>query len=347
MGDLIHTLPALSDAKKRHPEIRFDWVAEQAFAEIPSWHAAVEDTIPIRLRSFKRQPFSSKVHEETVLALRRLRSRRYEYIIDAQGLIKSAAVGCLARGDFRAGMDWSSCKEGAASLAYRKRFKIDRNRHAIDRIRELFAKIFEYDYDDIQLDYGLNRRKFGSFPAKRPYVVFLHGTSAEKKLWNNVEWIQLARFADETDFDVLLPWGNSEERLRAETLASTGRNLTVLPSMGLTEMAGVLAGARGVVGVDTGLSHLAAALGTPATTLYLATSPWLTGTRGQYQLCLFTPDLDDRFAPGRHSVGETGSRIVTRIDAASVWTFLQEQIASSGRSVGKVNSVGAPAPAND
>ncbi len=329
MGDLIHTLPAVTDAVKHCPGMRFDWVAEQPFAEIPSWHPAVETVIPISLRRWRRDPFSRRSITEAGAALSRLRSARYDHIIDAQGLIKSAIVACLARGT-RAGMTWSSCREGLASIAYRKRFEISRDRHAIDRLRELFAKILGYHYDMTDLDYGLERESFRSHYDEVPYLVFLHATSAERRLWQEVEWIKLGSLAADEGFDVLLPWGNLQERLRADRLASACKSCRVLPRMNLTAMARLLAGASGVAGVDTGLSHLAAALGIPAIMLYTWTSPCLTGARKQNQLCLATRDQVNDCASDNPEDHETNIRIVAELNAASVWESLQEQMKQTG-----------------
>lgn len=328
MGDLIHTLPALSDAQRHDPAIRFDWVAEQSFAEIPAWHPAVDTVIKINLRGLKNRPFSRQSRMEISAALRRLRAKRYDAIIDAQGLIKSAIVTGLARG-IPTGMNWASCKEGLASLAYRKRFEIARDGHAIDRLRELFAKCLGYRYDSSRLDYGLKRPDFPAIPIEKPYLVFLHGSGAEKKCWDHCQWIELAHLAEREGYRVVLPHGNSMELARAKALRSVCANIQVLPGIGLTELAGVLAGARGVVGVDTGLAHLGAALGSPATTLYIATSPVLTGARGQNQLCLATSDRVDPLVRRYASPSESAIRIVTDLNATTVWRFLLEQIESA------------------
>ena len=325
MGDLIHTLPALTDASMHCPGIRFDWVCERAFAEIPTWHPAVDTAIPINLREWKGRPLSIRSLHETIRACLRLRSSRYPYIIDAQGLIKSALVTGISRGA-GVGMNWSSCKEGMASFAYKKRFGIDKGRHAIDRVRDLFARALGYRYDDARLDYGLNPPDFSGIGRDNPYLVFLHGTSAEKKMWNHSDWIELAGNARQAGFEVLVPWANPNELSRAQNLASVCANIRVLSRMTLTGMAGVLAGASGVVGVDTGLSHLAAALGTPAVTLYIATLPGLTGTRGNNQLSLFTKELAATSARDRVGMNGVENRTLDNLDASSVWSVLQEQM---------------------
>ncbi|MGR9106175.1 MAG: lipopolysaccharide heptosyltransferase I [Gammaproteobacteria bacterium] len=325
MGDLIHTLPALSDARAYVPGIRFDWVCERAFAEIPSWHPAVDTVIPINLRGWRHELVSSKSRREVRAALGRLRTLRYDYVIDAQGLIKSAIITLLSRG-ITVGTTWAACREGIASLAYRKRVAVERTDHAIHRIRTLFAKLLNYSFDPAFLDYGLNPKDFPVIQSQKPYIVFLHGTSNGNKLWDNAEWIALAGFAAEEGFEVLLPRGNADEYARAESLAAACGNMRILPPRSLSEIAGVLAGARGVVGLDTGLAHLTAALGIPGTTLYIATSPWLTGACGRNQLCVCTRDLMNRFPAGSAGVGGPDVRTVPEMSAFAVWSLLQEQM---------------------
>jgi heptosyltransferase-1 len=327
MGDLVHTLPALVDASKYYPGIRFDWVSEQAFAEIPSWHPAVGKVIPIHLRSWKRQPFCRRTRQEISRSLGQLRGIHYDQVIDAQGLVKSAIVTRLTSG-IRNGMTWSSCREGLASLAYQRKFEITKGRHAIERVRDLFAAVLGYHYDSACLDYGLVRETFTG-PCRQPaYLVFLHGTSAEKKLWQDTEWIGLADKAERHGYRVLLPWGNYSEQTRAQRIASASGNVQVLPAMNLKDMAGVLAAASGVVGLDSGLSHLAAALGLPAVTLYTATSAGLTGACGSNQVCLSRIDLPNQGEPAaRHMLLK---RLQT-LDAGSVWGVLEEQMAGVGR----------------
>ena len=329
MGDLIHTLPALTDAARQYPELAFDWVAEQSFAEIPSWHPAVEKVIPIQLRRWKHSPLAKKTLQEAGTALRRLRATSFEQIIDAQGLIKSAVLTCLARGQ-SGGMDWRSCKEGLAGLSYRTRIAIPIDWHAIDRLRELFAKILGYHYDINQIDYGLKRRDFIQDEQQKPFLVFLHGTSAKKKLWSETEWLKLTQLAANQGYEVLLPWGNESERTRAERLAFACPAIRVLSPMNLSQIAGLIAEASGVVGVDTGLAHLAAALGTPAVTLYIASSPQLTGARGQNQICVTTV-RSNRLVASKPSSGQTNIRIYPELNAASVWEALEGQIGQAGQ----------------
>ncbi len=280
LGDLIHTLPAVTDAAKAIPGIRFDWITEENFAEIPIWHSAVDKVIPIAIRRWRKQWNQPEISK----AVRALRKEHYDVVIDAQGLIKSAIITRLAKG-VRYGLDSRSCREPLSSLAYQTKINIPRNQHAIDRVRRLFANALNYTFDETTLDYGLDRKSFLKGNNER-YLVFLHGTTWESKLYPEQQWLALAQLADKEGLKVYFPWGNTEEKERAEYYAAQCNNAAVPERMNLSKMAGFIASAEGVIGVDTGLTHLSAALDVPGVTLYCSTSPSLTGTKGKQHRCM-------------------------------------------------------------
>lgn len=296
MGDLIHALPAVTDAKKALPNIQFGWVAEENFAEIPLWHPAVDKVISIALRRWKKNPAKSIKSGECYHFIKTLKEQKYDYIIDAQGLLKSACVSRLAKG-LRCGMTAASCKEPLAALLYNKRYAISKQAHAIVRIRLLFANLLGYSFQGNTLDYGLPRSCFKAQNVQKPYLVFLHGSSIDNKLWPLAQWVALTKYALTQDYTVYLPWGNQQQKARAEKIATPYAACHVLPKMNLTDIAGLLAHAAGVVGVDTGLAHLAAALTVPSITLYTDTHPQYTGACGNHQLCLSKLKLDTPIAP--------------------------------------------------
>ena len=283
LGDVLHTLPAVSDAARLLPDIRFDWVVEEPFIEVPAWHAAVDAVIPVALRRWKHGFLQALRLGEPQTAVKRLRKHSYDRIIDAQGLIKSAIISRFARGP-RYGLDRASAREPLAASAYSRTFPVPRAQHAVTRVRQLFAAALEYAMPDTPPDYGI-RDRFAA-AHRQPVLVFLHGTTWPTKHWPDEYWVELAAMAAANGLQVKIPWGNATEQQRAEKIAAAHRGVEVLPRMRLGELAEVIAAARGVVGVDTGLVHLAAALGTPCVTLYGATDPGLIGTVGDAQLHL-------------------------------------------------------------
>ena len=283
LGDLIHSFPALSDAGRVNPGIRFDWLVEEGFAEVPAWHPGVLDVIPIGLRRWRRGWRKAWDKGELREFARLLRRRHYDLVIDAQGLIKSALPAMLAHGP-RAGLDRASAREPLSALFYQRRYRVEREQHAVERVRQLFAQALAYPLPVDPPDYGL--RFSHAHDASQRRLVLLHGTTWPSKHWPESSWAELARLAAGEGFEVILPWGDPDDRLRAERIIGAAGAGELLPRQELSDLARTLAAASGVVGVDSGLAHLAAAVGTPAVTLYGPTRTGLTGALGPRQLNL-------------------------------------------------------------
>lgn len=285
MGDVLHALPALTDAMRAIPEIRFDWVVEEGFAQIPSWHPAVDRVLPVAIRRWRKHWFGSQAREERVVFKRALQSREYDAIIDAQGLIKSAAlVTRLAKG-VKHGQDSRSAREPFASWWYDKRHEISKQQHAVQRTRELFAKSLGYALPTTIGDYAIAQHFTQALPADaNQYLVFLHATTRDNKHWPEAHWRELIELMQPSGLTIKLPWGAEHEHQRALRLAEGFDFVEVLPKLTLEQVARTLAGARAVVSVDTGLSHLTAALDRPNITLYGPTDPGLIGGYGKNQI---------------------------------------------------------------
>jgi len=285
MGDVLHTLPALTDAQQAIPGIRFDWVVEEGFAQIPSWHAAVDRVIPVAIRRWRKAWFSAPVKAERKAFREAVQAEKYDAIIDAQGLVKSAAlVTRLARG-IKHGMDWQSAREPLASLFYNQRHSVSKQQHAVERTRKLFALSLGYSKPQSQGDYAIAQHFLNHLNADAGrYAVFLHATTRDDKHWPEANWRELIGLLAASGIRIKLPWGAPHEEARAKRMAEGFDYVEVLPRMSLEEVARVLAGAKFVVSVDTGLSHLTAALDRPNITLYGPTDPGLIGGYGMNQL---------------------------------------------------------------
>jgi len=315
MGDLIHCLPALTDAKRAHPTIRFDWVAEESFAQIPAWHPAVDTVLPVAVRRWRRRGWPLLGNDEWRAFKQRVRSVNYDLVIDAQGLLKSAWLSRASPAPI-AGFDSASAREPLASRFYQQRFFVDKNQHAIDRLRQLFAFSLDYPQPMDAPDYGLSRQTFMQQNSE-PYLLFLHGTTWPSKHWPEPFWRELL---EQINLPVRLPFGNAEEHARAQRLAAGLKQVQVLPPLDLNGMASVIAGARACVAVDSGLGHLAAALAVPCLSLYGPTLPARVGTRGanQYHLCAtgVNAGRGDRYKPCFDSLlpEQVGKALQTLLD---------------------------------
>ncbi|MGY8818406.1 MAG: lipopolysaccharide heptosyltransferase I [Pseudomonadales bacterium] len=287
LGDVIHTLPALTDAQLAIPGIQFDWVVEEGFAEIPAWHPAVAQVIPVAIRRWRKHPLQTLRSGEWRRFKARLRETRYDLVIDAQGLLKSAWLTRYVKAPV-AGFDRDSIREPLASRFYDRCYAVPRDQHALERVRQLFAQALGYSIPEMIADYGLDRSQLAT-PGEQPYLLFLHGTTWSSKHWPEAYWRQLAERMSEFGWAIRLPWGNAEEKARAERIAQGLPSASVLPRLNLGGVAKVVAGARACVAVDTGLGHLAAALDVPSISLYGPTLPGRVGAYGRSQVHLCAP----------------------------------------------------------
>jgi heptosyltransferase-1 len=265
----------VTDAARSVPGARIDWVVEEGFAGVARMHCSVERVIPVALRRWRGALWKRSVWKEIASFRAALAAQPYDAVIDTQGLLKSALIACYAAGP-RHGMDRASAREPLAALFYDRTHAVPRALHAVERNRRLMAASLGVALPP-GIDYGLrsNAERAAALPAS--YSVLLTMTSREDKLWPEPRWIELGRALA---LPAVLPWGNAEERSRAERIAR-GIGEAVIPErMALEELAQVLAGATNVVGLDSGLSHLAAAFGAPAVAVFCGSDPALTGLYG-------------------------------------------------------------------
>ena len=285
LGDIIHTLPAVTDAHRAHKDLVFDWVVEENFVEVPAWHPAVDKVIPVAMRRWRRSLVKTYLRKEFRSFKHALQGEHYDLVIDAQGLIKSGVISRLSKG-LTIGLSNRTIREPLATLFYNKVYSVPWTEHAVDRVRQLFSRALKHRYDPEQVDYGLDPDRFDkeSNGNSEKSVVFLHGTTWATKHWPEYYWRHLAHIAAESGYKVLLPWGDEREKQRAQFIARDNVSAEVLDKLSLSGMAKQIHRSSGVIAVDTGLGHLAAALAKPTVSLYGSTDPGLSGTFGANQL---------------------------------------------------------------
>ena len=274
LGDVIHHMPALTEARSTLPAATFAWAVEEAFAPLARLHPAVNEVIPVAWRRWRKSMLAPSTLGEIGDSLRAIRAKRYDTVVDSQGLLRTAILARCAHGR-RHGYDKSSIREPLASLFYDVRHRVGYDLHAVERNRILSGFALGYTPQGAP-DFGLGRARFAASGER--YAVLLHATAEPRKLWAEENWIALGRALG--DLPLVLPWGTEAERQRSERLAAALPRARVAERAPLDAVAKLIAGARFVIGVDTGLMHLAAALGVPLIAIFAGSKPDLTGPVG-------------------------------------------------------------------
>ncbi len=277
LGDIVHALALVADVRAHRPGTAVDWVAEESFAPLVALDPGIRCVVPLALRRWRGHLASAATWREISAFRDDLRRERYAVVLDLQEQVKGALIALVARG-VRHGPDRASIREPVATFAHDVHHAIDPNQHLIDRCRQLAAAALGYRAEGPPR-FGLVAPppdESGVMPD-RPYMIFLHATSRADKLWPEASWRALIGAFARAGFAVLLPWGMPDEQARSERLAAGEAAARVPPRQSLGALAGLIARAELVVGVDTGLVHLAAALGTPTVSLFVATDARLAG----------------------------------------------------------------------
>ena len=292
LGDVVHNLPVVSDLQSVLPGVTIDWVVEESFAALPLLHPGVSRVLPVAVRRWRGEMWRSAVWSEARKFVSDLRAQTYDAVIDTQGLLKSAWIARAAHG-VRHGLDRKSSREPLGWF-YDQTYSVPWQQHAVERNRKLAAQALGYNLTG-SAHYGIHAvpQTFDWLEQGRSHAVLLHATSAERKLWPESRWVELGGTLAAQETTCVLPWGNAVERERSARLALQIPGAVVPERLELPLLAALLAQALVVVGTDTGLTHLAGALGVPTVGIYGSTDPAATGLHG----CARGVNVGDGHAP--------------------------------------------------
>lgn len=275
LGDVVWALAIAGDVARARAGSHVDWVVEEPFAALPAMCADVRRAVPVALRRWRQQPLAPATWREMRSFREDLRRERYDAVLDIQEQVKGGVIAALARGT-RHGPDRASIREPIATWFHQVHHAVSPAQHFAARARLLAASALGYEVS------GPPRWRWTVPPPPpctpdRPYVVVVHATSREDKRWPDDRWRALVAEVDGAGLEVLVPHGNDAEEARSRALAAGIAHAAVPPRLSLREMGGLLARAHAVVGVDTGLTHFAAALGVPTLALFTTTDAALAG----------------------------------------------------------------------
>lgn len=282
LGDVLHNLPMVADILAHHPGARIDWVVEEGYVSLVRLNAQVHRIIPFALRRWRKGLGDPATRAEVKQFWRLLREEQYDYVFDTQGLLKTGIImGCarVAPGGQKIGMANGGEDSGYESLSrlfHSKSVYLPPRTHAVARGRLVAANALGYQIDSAP-DFGLPAADAVTRPhwmPAAPYAVFFHGTARAAKKWASANWIAIGQQL--APMTILLPWGSAAEQAEAETLAAALPHARVLPKLSMDEAVTLARCASLVVGVDTGLTHIAAAFLRPTVELYCDSARWKT-----------------------------------------------------------------------
>ena len=312
LGDVVHNMPMVADIRRHYPHANIDWVVEEAYTSLVRLNPLVRTIIPIALRRWRKSLGNAATRAEIAAFYRQLRAQSYDLVFDTQGLLKTSVVMRMARlapGGKRVGL--ANATEGSgyepiSRIFHHQSVTVGLRTHAVMRARLVAAGALGYSVDDAA-DFALRAPSAPTpewLPAG-PYAVFLHGTARAAKQWDMANWIAVANALQKRNLPILLPWGSAKERQAAERLAAAMPQATVLPSLPLIDAVMLVRGASLVVGLDTGLTHIAAAYCRPTVELYCDSPRWKT---------------EGNWSPYIVNVGDTGAapdvaQVLEAIDA--------------------------------
>lgn len=277
MGDVVHALPAVSDMVARVPGLQIDWLVEAPFAAIPQMHPGVRRVLPMAWRKWRGSLLSAATRAAVAALRNDLRRDRYDLVLDLQGLVKSALWARQARGPV-AGFDGKGMREPLAAWFYQRKAFVPWQMQAVERNRRLAAAHLGYAFPETPPDFGL-RPPPPAWAPRLPYAVIIPNASRPEKLWPERRWAAVGQRLRSKGWLPLVLWGSKSEQTLAERIAASCEG-DVPPFLTVGDVAALLAGAQFVVGLDTGFTHLAAALGRPTLGIYCDYDPGLAAITG-------------------------------------------------------------------
>ena len=311
LGDVVHTLPVVQDILSAMPDAQIDWVVEKAFAPLLKQVRGLRRIIPCELRRWRSSFWSSQTRMEWRAFKADLQTDSYDAVIDLQGLTKSAVVVRLAKLAARgkrfamANQTDGSGYEAPTRWAADVTIRLPQHIHAVQRGRELAARAFGYSIPKVanfalvsELNISQEHINHALIAPKiiAKKMAFIHGTSRQDKEWPLKSWVELGQRLAVTGYQVMLVHGNAKELATSQAIASQLPSSTVLPLLSLDVLTQELAQCAGAVGVDSGVSHIAVALGLPHVQIYNFDTAWRTGPSGcDHQTSVFansSPEVD-------------------------------------------------------
>jgi heptosyltransferase I len=299
MGDIIHTLPAVTALRRAFPEASLGWVVEERWAELlcalpeprsgpRSLRRPLVDRLhTVNTKAWRRSLFSTQTWEQIAAGLSELRAQRYEVAVDFQGAVRSALIACWSGAPVMYGV--AQPRENVASMFYTRQV-IARGSHVVEQNLSLAEAVAQRSLEMPTIEFPRDEagekqtegEAFGDFALLNP------GAGWGAKQWPAERYGDVARRLAEGGLKSLINFGPGEQHLmRAVESASEGKAKGIACS--LTELIALTRRARLFIGGDTGPMHLAASLGVPVVAIFGPTNPARNGPFGTRSIVLRSP----------------------------------------------------------
>jgi heptosyltransferase-1 len=303
LGDVLHNLPIVWDLRKRLPHAQIDWIVEEGYVHLleplktTETFKGIDHIIPVAFRRWRKNLFSIRTWREFFAMRKSLQATTYDVLLETQGLLKSALVCALAKKSNNAvvaglgNATEHSGYEPMARMFYTESVHVPVKCHAIDRSRWVMCSALDWPLFDRRSEpplfypstfvrqleplafEGLRKLPNG---AAVPYVVCFHSTARAAKRWPSESWVELGKALSSKGYQVIFPWGSPEEMKISALMASQVPGAIVPRAFSIEEAYSLIAHAAITIGVDTGLTHLAAVLGKPTLEIYCDSPRWKT-----------------------------------------------------------------------
>lgn len=286
IGDIIHALPALAEARRAYPSALIDWVAEARSSEILRDNPAIDRLLEIDTHSIRKLRSPESLMKEIRRQGGPLRGGEYDVAIDIQGLLKSALIAKVSGAKRRWGFDKANLKEPAAGLMYTDRVATDRGINVIEKNLQLIrgALGIRGVSDELSFPIGTDaedRAEAENIAAKADgdFVILNPAGGWVTKLWPAENYGRLAeRIREELGIASIVTTGPKEKALAARVKEASGDAEVHLSEPSLKGFYELAAKAVAYVGGDTGPTHLAVAAGAPIVGIFGPTEWWRNGS---------------------------------------------------------------------
>ena len=264
LGDIIHSMVALQFIKRSYPDSKIDWIVEEKYKGLLENNLHLENIYTVNLQKAKKRKSIFLLFKE----LKKIRQLKgYDFVIDAQGLLKSAIVAKMISTKHNVGFDKKSIREPMAAIFYNHKVSVAYDENSIERNVAVICNPLNISLqsNDIIDKNSFIISSFSNKPSSKTYIIFVIGSTWESRNYPKEKYVEIA---NKLQKNCLIIWGNESEKIKANWMAHQSDFIEVAPKLSLDELKGVIENSSLLIGNDTGPSHMAWAMNLPSIILF-------------------------------------------------------------------------------